>query len=149
MPRRKLRRPDFVVGAAGIRVLPGVADIERAADHAGADFLAEQAFQHIFVERQRVLREDRIAELLELVENLVIQARIVMIRPAEHDDADAVLALELVEHLARAAADAGFVVLQRRESGLDGTVVFFLRKPENRLPRLQHLVGRTACGRRS
>ena len=69
------------------------------ADHAGAHFLAEQPLQQVFVQRQRVLREDRIAELLELIQDLVIQAGIVVIGPAQHDDADAVFALQLIEHL--------------------------------------------------
>ena len=30
MPRRELRRPHLVVGAAGVGILPGVGDVERA-----------------------------------------------------------------------------------------------------------------------
>ena len=44
-------------------------------DHPGAHFVAEQALQHILIQRQRALREDRIAELLELFHDFVVQAR--------------------------------------------------------------------------
>lgn len=104
-------------------------------------FVSKQALQQIFVLRQRVLREDRIPELLELIEDLVIEAGIVMVRTAQHHDADAVFALELVKHLASAAADIRLVVLQRRESRLDRPIVFLLREAEYRLPRHQHLMG--------
>jgi hypothetical protein len=40
----------------------------------------------------------------------------------------------LIEHLPRAPANAGFVFLQRRESGFDGAIVFFLRQAQTRLP---------------
>src|SRR6266849_9975267 len=45
MPCRELRRPHLVVGAAGIRVLPGVADIQRVTDHTGAHLIAKQTLQ--------------------------------------------------------------------------------------------------------
>src|SRR5579885_1065010 len=111
MPGRKLRCPDFVVGAARIGILPRVTDIKRAGDHASADFVAEEALEHVLVNWQRVLRKDWIPQLLEFVENLVVQARIVVIRTPYHNDSNAVFALELIQHLARPAADAGFVVL--------------------------------------
>jgi hypothetical protein len=41
-------------------------------DNAGPNFLAEQALQQVFVERQGVLRKDGIAQLLELFHNFVI-----------------------------------------------------------------------------
>ena len=101
------------------------------ADHPGPHFLAEQPLQHVLVHRQRVLREDRIAELLELFHDLVIEPRIVVIRPAQHDDADAVLALELVHRLAGASADARVVLFERLEADLDGALVLLFRETEN------------------
>ena len=77
--------------------------------------VAEEPPEHVVVDRQRVLREDRIAELLELFEDLVVDARVVVIRPAEQHDAEPVLALELVEHLARRAAQ---VTLSKASSAL-------------------------------
>src|SRR5581483_3498566 len=110
------------------------------ADDAGANFVAEQALQQVFIEGKRVLRKDRIAELLELVHDLVVEAGIMMIGTAEHDDTDAVLTLELVENLAGATADACFVFLKRLESGFACTLVLFVGQTEDGLPRLQHLV---------
>jgi hypothetical protein len=64
---------------------------------------------------KRVLGEDRIAELLELFEDLVIDARVVVIGPAQHDDAQPVLALELPQSLARGGAQDHVVeCVQRR-----------------------------------
>ena len=63
-----------------------------------------------------------------------------MIRPAQHHDADAIFAFQLVHHLASAPANAAFVVRQRLVAHLDRAVVFFLRQSKDRLPRLQHLV---------
>src|SRR5581483_12178464 len=57
------------------------------------------------IEGQSILREDRITEFLELLENFMVQTRIVMIGPAQHHDADAVFALELIQNLAGAVAD--------------------------------------------
>jgi hypothetical protein len=106
------------------------------ADHPGADFFAEEPLQHVLIQRKSALREDRVTELLELLHDFVVQARIVVIRASQHHDADAVFAFELVEHLAGALADARFVILQRREAGFDGAVVFgFATGPEG-LPRL-------------
>src|SRR6202042_3666489 len=105
MARRKLRCPNFVVGAARVGILPSVSDVERTGNDAGANFFAEQALKEVVVKRQRVLREDRVAELLELVENFVVEAWVVMVGTRQHDDSNAILALELVEHLARTVAD--------------------------------------------
>ncbi len=130
MPSRELRRPDFVVGAAGVGILPGIADVERVTDDSGPHFVAEQPLQHVFVERQRVLREDRIAQLLELFHDLVIEAGIVVIGPAQHDDADPVFALQLVEHLAGALANVGLVIRQRLEADFDRAVILFQRQTQ-------------------
>ena len=81
-------------------------------DEPGAHFVSEEAVEHILVQRQRALREDRIAELLELLHDLVVQAGIVVINAAQHHDADAVFALQLIERLPRLAADLSFAVVQ-------------------------------------
>jgi hypothetical protein len=65
-------------------------------DNAGANFLAEQALEHVFIQRQRILRKDGIAQLLELLHDFVIEARVVVIGSTQHHDADAIFALELV-----------------------------------------------------
>ena len=66
----------------------------------------------------------------------MIESGIVVIGPGQHNDADAVLAFELVEYLPRALANAGLVLSERHESRLDGAIVFFRREPEDRLPGL-------------
>src|SRR6266496_388458 len=105
MARRELCRPDLVVRARGICVLPDIADVERVLDAARADLFAEESVEQVLIERQEALREDRIAELLELVHDLVVDAGIMVIDAPKHDDADAALALQFVERLARALAN--------------------------------------------
>ena len=141
MPRRELRRPHLVVGAARVRVLPHVLDIERMLDGPALDILGEQPLHKVLVERQRALRENRVAELLEFFQDLVIQARIVVIDASQHHDADAVFAFQLIQNLARPLADAGFVIVERRVAALDGPLVFFLRQAQHRFPRREHLLG--------
>src|SRR5215469_4005531 len=141
MPRGELGGPHLVVGAARVGVFPGIIDFQRARDHPGSDLFAEEPFEQVFIERKRVLRKDGVTEFLELIENLVIESRIVVIGAGQHDDADAVFAFELIEHLPRTLANAGFVFVQRRESRFHRAIVFLQRKPEDWLPGLQHLVG--------
>ena len=49
MARGEFRGPYFVIGAARVRVLPGIGNVERAADNPGADFLAKKPFENVFV----------------------------------------------------------------------------------------------------
>ena len=110
------------------------------------DLVAEQPLQQILVERQRALREHRVSQLLELLENLVIQARIVMVRAREHHDADALLALR-ADRAPRAPA-AGCPPSYARELAepdLDRPLVFFLRQPEQRSPCVEQLLCRAAA----
>src|SRR5271163_1310514 len=74
VPRRKLRGPYLVVGAAGIRILPGILDVQRAADHPRAHLPPEQPFEQVFIARKRVLRENRVSEFLELLKDFVVQS---------------------------------------------------------------------------
>ena len=74
-------------------------------DESGANFVAEEPVEHVFVDGQCALREDRVAELLELFHDLVVQAGIVVVDAAQHDDADAVFTLKLIERFAGLAAD--------------------------------------------
>src|SRR6266567_8560892 len=104
MSRSKPCGPDFVICAARIRILPGITDIERAADRSGSNFFAKEAFEHILVQRQSVLGENWIPEFLELLQDLMIQARIVVIGTSQHHDTDTILALKLIEHLPRPTA---------------------------------------------
>src|SRR5438128_2622803 len=117
-----------------------VSDVQWAADHPGAHFFAKQPLQQVFIKRQSILREDGIAELLEFIHDFVIEARIVVVGPSQHHDANAVLALELIEHLPRTVADAGFVILQALVAYFNCSIVLFFGQSQNRLPGLQHLV---------
>jgi len=71
MPGRELRSPHFVVRAAGVGILPGIGDIERVADDTSPDFVPKQPLQHVFIERQGVLGEDRVAQVLELLPSMI------------------------------------------------------------------------------
>jgi hypothetical protein len=53
----------------------------------------------------------------------VIEAWIVVIRPAQHYDPDAILALELIENVSGLALHPRLVFFQRLESRLDGPVI--------------------------
>src|SRR5262249_25854374 len=140
MPGGELRRPYLVVRAGRIAVLPDVLDLESMGESPAANLVPEQPFEQVLVERQRALREHRIPELLELLEDLVIQPRIVVIRPREDDDPDPVLALELIDDRARTAADVRLVRLELAEADLDGTRVLLGRQAEQRLQRLKELL---------
>ena len=67
---------------------------------AGLDFVAEETPDDVVVDRQAVLREHRVAELLELFQDFVVDAGVVVIRAAQQHDAEAVFALQLLQHLA-------------------------------------------------
>jgi hypothetical protein len=139
VPGGELGRPHLLVGIGRIAVLPDVLDLQRIADRARADLVAEQPLQQIGIHRQRALREDGIPELLKLFENLVVQPGIVVIRPRQDDDADALLALELIEHFARAALEIRFVGQKLTEAGLHRTLILLFREAEEGLPRLEQL----------
>ena len=109
-------------------------------DHPGPNLVAEQALQQVFVQRQRALRKDRVAELLKFVENFMVQAGVVMIGPAEHHNADAVLAFKFVEHIARLVPHLALICFQRFVPGLNRALVLFWRQAEQRLERGEHLV---------
>src|ERR1043165_3136296 len=87
-----LRGPDLAAGVLAVAVLPDVADRHRVRRFAGEHVLAEQAPDDIVIDRQTVLREYGIAELLEFFEDFVIHARVVVIRTAQQGDAQAVFA---------------------------------------------------------
>ena len=103
MPRREFCRPELVGAVGGEGVLPDVADIQRVRDDSLPDFLAEQALEQILIQRERALRKDRIAALLQFVGNAQVDARIVMIGPSQQDNPHSPFSLQSVEDLARLA----------------------------------------------
>ncbi len=64
-----------------------------------------------------------------------------VIHAAQHHDADAVLALQLVQRLAGLAANLGLAIEQGLESGVQRAFIFFAGKTQYRTPGLKHLVG--------
>ena len=91
---------------------------------------------------------DRVAELLELVEDLVVDARVVVVRAAEQHDAEPVLALELLQHLARRRAQVALEALERRVAGLHRPLVLLARRARGRPSTPRTSASRTAGARR-
>jgi hypothetical protein len=125
-----------------MRGLPDVGNIKLVADHPRTHLLAEQPLEQILIKRQRALRDDGVAELLELLGDAVVDSGIVMVGSAEDDDSDAVLALELIKNFTRPLAHAGLVLLQRLEARRSRAFVFLREKAQNRIPCFQHLPGK-------
>ena len=71
-----------------------------------------------------------------------------MIDAAEHHDADAVFAFQLVECLARLPAYLGLALVQGFEAGGKSSLIFLACYSEYRPPRLEHLVGANLSSRR-
>ena len=68
-------------------------------DQPGPHVVAEQLPDDVVVDGQRILREHRIAQLLELFQDLVVDARIVVVRTAEQHDAEAVFLFQCSSRL--------------------------------------------------
>src|SRR5678816_1496891 len=66
MTRGVLGGPHLARRVLAVRILPYVADVHRARDVTRAHFVAKEAIEDVLVDGQRILREDGIAELLEL-----------------------------------------------------------------------------------
>ncbi len=109
------------------------------ADDAGAHFIPKKAIEQILVQRKSVLREHRIAALLELFHDPVIQPWIVVIGPRQHHHAEPVLPLQHVKHVTGAASHRVLILVQRFKTFFDGPLVFLFREAQHRLPALQHL----------
>src|ERR1700677_722674 len=110
-------------------------------DEPGAYFVAKQAIEYVLIDRKRALGENRIAELLEFLHDLVVQTRVMVIYAAEHDNTNPVFTLQLVERLPRLAANLCLAIKQGFEAGFDGPLILLAREPQHRPPRFEHLVG--------
>ena len=140
MPRHILRGPNLAAGVLAVRVLPDISDGERVRTLARQHVLAEQAPQNVVVDRQAVLREYRVSELLELFQNLVIHTGVVVIRAAQQDHAQAVFPFQLFQHLAGGAAHGHVVeVGESAIALLDGALVLLRREAEDIFELLEHL----------
>src|ERR1017187_6783065 len=128
MARHVLSGPNLAAGVLGVGILPDVVDGQRMRTFSRCDIIPEQAPDNIVVDRQAVLREDRVAKLLELFQNFVVHAGVVVIRTAQQHHTQAIFPFELLQHLARSAAHGHVVKV------VEGTVALF--------PRLLVLFGR-------
>src|SRR5580693_545367 len=61
-----------------------------------------------------------------------------MVYAAQHDDADAVFAFQLIKRRAGLAADLGLAFVQGLKADNDGSLVFFAGKTENGTPGFEH-----------
>src|SRR5258708_22545706 len=116
--------PYLAAGVLAVAVFPHVVDGQRVRRFARKHVLAEEAPDHVVVDGQAVLREYRIAELLEFLEDFVVDARVVVIRTAKKHYAQAVFALKLIEHFAGGAAHGDVVkIIERPIASVYGTLV--------------------------
>src|ERR1035437_5030014 len=132
--------PDLAAGVFAVAVFPDVADGQGAGALAGYHFGTEETPDDVVVDGQAVLREHRVTELLELFQDFVVDAGIVVIRTAQQHHADAILALQLFQHLAGLAAHGDVVeVLQGAVAGRHGALVLLGAEAEDILEFLVHL----------
>src|SRR4051812_22466075 len=94
-------------------------------DNAGTHFFPKEAVEQVFVQGEGALREDRIAQFLKLLHDLVIQAGVVMIDAAQHNDTDTILALQLIERFAGLMTDLSLAMGEGFKSLFDSAVIFF------------------------
>src|ERR1700733_4809119 len=64
-----------------------------------------------------------------------------VVHAAQHDNADPVLTLQLIERLPCLTANVSLAIVQGLESSIESTFILFTGKSQDRTPRLQHLVG--------
>ena len=100
-------------------------------DLARLHIVAEEPPEDVVVDRQAVFREHRVAQLLELLQDLVVHAGVVVIRPAQQHHAEPVFALELLQNFARRAAHGVVVeLIQRAIAFLDRSLVLLGRQAQ-------------------
>src|ERR1700722_16895393 len=64
-----------------------------------------------------------------------------VVHAAQHDNSDPVLTPQLIERLPCLTANVSLAIVQGLESSIECTFILFTGEPQNRTPRLQHLVG--------
>src|ERR1019366_4109110 len=138
--RHVLGGPDLAAGVFAVAVLPDVVDRQGSGALAGYHFGTEETPDDVVVDGQAVLREHRVTELLELFQDFVVDAGVVVIRAAQQHHADAILALQLFQHLAGVAAHGDVIeVLQGAVAGRHGALVLLGAEAEDILEFLVHL----------
>src|SRR5262249_33110060 len=101
-------------------------------DDSRFDFVSKQAPKYIIVDWQRIHREYWIAGLLELLEYLVIDSRVIFVGPAKHYDAQPIFCFELLQDLASGSSECDVHErIERLITLLHGQVVLFRSQPEN------------------
>ena len=76
----------------------------------------------------------------------MVDAGVVVVRPAQHHDAEAVLGLELIEHLARRLAQVVLEALQAAVALVDGPAVLVVGQPEQVAPNRRTAASRSRRG---
>src|ERR1700736_1248081 len=103
--RGEARRPYFLRAVDRVILRPHVIELERALDDPLLELLLVVAIEVLAVLRDRPDRQDRIAENLELLGDSVIEAGIGVVRPAEHQDRDAIFGFDRLEDRASLGLD--------------------------------------------
>ncbi len=110
-------RPDLLAGVLAVVVFPDVGDVHRVSDEAGPYVLAEQPVENVLVLRQGVDAEDGVTPPLHVYHDLVVQAGVVVVRPAEHHDTDIPFLFQAVQHLSRFGPERDLVEFAPRIQG--------------------------------
>src|SRR5260221_204914 len=90
------------------------------------------ALEVLHVPRDRANAQDRVPEDLELLGDAVVQARVRVVRAAQHQDADAIFRLDRVEDRAALLLDVALERVERLEALFAGEVVLVFRDVEAR-----------------
>ena len=94
--------------------------------------IGEEGCHHLVVHRETVHRENRVAQALQFQEDLVVDARIVVVGSPEDHDAQALLILQPVQHRRPPSPEVMVVRREGRHAGLDGTSILASRQLEPR-----------------
>src|SRR5258708_22972648 len=97
MVGREARRPHLLRAVDRVVLRPDVIELERRLDDALLELLLVVAVEVLAVLRDRTDREDRVPEDLELLRDAVVEARVRVVRAADHEDRDAGLGLDRLE----------------------------------------------------
>ena len=132
MASRVLRGPHLLRGVFAVAVLPGIADVHGMLDEPCLDVFPKERVDDVLVDGQRLQRQNGVTDLLELLEDFVVDAGIVVVGAAQKHDADAVLGLQPFQDFpALGAQDLVHEFLLRLHAGLDGAVILFPRQAED------------------
>jgi hypothetical protein len=138
---RELGGPHLLHRVDRVVLGPDVGHVARVLDVAEPQVLGEDRIEVAAVLGDRAHRQDRVAERLELLEHGVVEARVVVVRAADHQQRDAVLgARPGLEDLAALGLHVPVELVERGERLIDGVVVLVLGDAEQRAPLAEQLL---------